>query len=43
MAQKGISLWDIAGFLGHSSLAMIEQTYGHHHPDYLGEAAKALG
>lgn len=43
MAQKGVSLWDIAGFLGHSSLAMIEQTYGHHSPDYLAEAARALG
>lgn len=43
MAQKGVSLWDIAGFLGHSSLAMIEQTYGHHSPDYLADAARALG
>jgi integrase len=43
MAQKGVSLWQIAGFLGHSSTAMIEQTYGHHSPDHLAEAARALG
>lgn len=43
MAQAGVSLWDIAGFLGHTSLQMIEQTYGHHSPDYLAAAARALG
>ena len=43
MAQKGVSLWQIAGFLGHSSTKMIEETYGHHSPDHLADAARALG
>ena len=43
MAQKGVSLWDIAGFLGHSSPRMVEETYGHHSPDHLRDAARALG
>ena len=41
MAQAGVDLWQIAGFLGHS----YEQTtelYAHHHPDHLQEARDAL-
>ena len=43
MAQAGIPLWDIAGFLGHSSPQMVADTYGHHHPDFLKTASRALG
>jgi integrase len=43
MAQAGVSLWEIAGFLGHTDMAMIADTYGHWHPDHMQEAAKALG
>lgn len=43
MAQKGVSMWQIAGFLGHANIKMLEDTYGHHSPDHLAEAARALG
>lgn len=43
MAQAGVPLWDIAGFLGHTSTDMVTETYGHWHPDYLKKAAQALG
>ncbi|WP_232517486.1 site-specific integrase [Acetobacter pomorum] len=43
MAQAGISLWDIAGYLGHSNIKMVEETYAHHCPDYLRTAAGVLG
>jgi integrase len=43
MAQTGVPMWQIAGFLGHSSPQMVAETYGHHHPDHLQEAARALG
>lgn len=43
MAQKGVSLWQIAGFLGHTNIKMLEDTYGHHSPGFLEDAARALG
>lgn len=43
MAQAGVPLWEVAGFLGHSSIDMVQKVYGHHHPDHLQRAAKALG
>lgn len=43
MAQKGVSLWQIAGFLGHTNIKMLEDTYGHHSPSHLADAARALG
>jgi integrase len=43
MAQAGVSLWDIAGFLGHSNPQMVAEVYGHWSPDHLKLAAKALG
>lgn len=43
MAQAAVPLWEIAGFLGHSSIQMVQDTYGHHHPDHLQRAAQALG
>jgi integrase len=42
LMQKGVDLWDAAGFLG-MTMQQLEATYGHHHPDYQREAAEALG
>jgi integrase len=42
LMQKGVELWDVAGFLG-MTVQQLEQTYGHHHPDFQREAADALG
>jgi integrase len=33
LMQAGIDVWDAAGNLG-MSLKMLEEVYGHHHPDY---------
>ncbi len=41
MIQKGIPLSQVARFLGDSE-KMIEKVYGHHSPDYLRDAARAL-
>jgi len=43
MAQDGVPLWTIAGFLGHSDTRMVEKHYAHHHPDYQKVAAQAIG
>ncbi|WP_419730733.1 site-specific integrase [Lichenicola sp.] len=43
MAQKGVPWWEIAGMMGHTSPRMLEETYGHHHPDHLSHASAALG
>jgi integrase len=40
--QKGVPIWEAAGFLG-MSRETLEEVYGHHHPDYLKSAAQALG
>jgi len=42
LMQKGVDLWDAAGFLG-VTVQQLEATYGHHHPDFQREAAEALG
>ncbi len=42
LMQAGADLWDAAGFLG-MTVKQLEETYGHHHPDYQREAAEALG
>jgi integrase len=42
LMQSGVDLWDAAGFLGMTA-KQLEETYGHHHPDYQREAAEALG
>jgi integrase len=41
LLQKGRPVWEVAGYLG-TSEQVIRDTYGHHAPDYLREAAKAL-
>ena len=40
--QRGVPMWEAAGFLG-MSRETLEHVYGHHHPDYLRSAAEALG
>ncbi len=42
LMQRGVNLWDAAGFLG-MTVQQLEATYGHHHPDYQQEAIAALG
>jgi integrase len=42
MLQRGVDPWQVAGFTG-MTLEMVQQVYGHHHPDHLREAARALG
>jgi integrase len=41
LMQRGVPIWQAAGYLGMSA-QMIEQTYGHHHPDYMRAAAQAI-
>lgn len=43
MAQAGVALWQVAGFLGHSDVRMVSEVYGHHSPDHMADAARALG
>jgi integrase len=40
MMREGANLWEAAGFLGMST-EMLERTYGHHHPDFQADAARA--
>jgi hypothetical protein len=40
--QAGVDRWEAAGFLG-MSVEMLDRVYGHHHPDYLRAAARAIG
>lgn len=42
-AQQRVPMWEIAGLLGHSDVAMVERVYGHHSPDHLRDAAGAVG
>jgi integrase len=42
LMQVGVSTWEAAGFLGMSEKT-LRDVYGHHHPDYLQAAAKAIG
>jgi integrase len=42
MLQAGVNPWEVAGFTG-MTLEMVQQVYGHHHPDHLRDAARALG
>lgn len=40
--QNGTDLWKAAGWLA-MSVEMLEEKYGHHHPDFQDEAAAAFG
>jgi integrase len=42
LMQAGVDKWEAAGFLG-MSVEMLDRVYGHHHPDHLRTAARALG
>jgi integrase len=42
LMQAGVDRWQAAGYLG-MSVEMLENVYGHHHPDHLDEAVKAIG
>jgi integrase len=42
LMQRGVPMWEAAGFLG-MSRETLERVYGHHHRDYLRGAAEALG
>lgn len=41
MAQAGVPIWEIAGFLGHS-VQRTTELYAHHHPDYMERARNAF-
>jgi integrase-like protein len=41
LMQNGVSLWRAAGFLG-MSVETLDRVYGHHHPDYLSDAAEGI-
>jgi integrase len=42
LMQRGVPIWEAAGFLGMSP-KVLQDTYGHHHPDHLQGAAAAIG
>src|ERR1700744_955796 len=42
LMQRGVPVWEAAGFLGMSAEVLLE-IYGHHHPDFLQGAATAIG
>lgn len=42
MAQNGVPMSTIAGYLGHSSERVTERVYAHQSPDYLDSARSAL-
>jgi integrase len=41
LLQAGVPIWEASGFLSMSQ-ETLERTYGHHAPDFMGRAAKAL-
>ena len=41
LMQRGVDLWQAAGFLG-MTVQTLEQVYGHHHPDFQREAAEGF-
>jgi integrase len=42
LMQRGVDLWQAAGFLG-MTVEMLRERYGHHHPDFQADAARAIG
>jgi integrase len=42
MAMAGVLMRKIALYLGHESERTTEQTYSHHHPEFLRDAARSL-
>jgi len=41
LMQRGVPMWQASGYLG-MSVPTLETVYGHHHPDYMREAAQAI-
>jgi integrase len=41
LMQRGTPLWEASGFLAMSEKTLVE-VYGHHHPEYMREAAEAI-
>jgi integrase len=41
MMQNGANLWEAAGFLG-MTVEMLQERYGHHHPDFQKDAVRAI-
>jgi hypothetical protein len=39
--QSGANVWDAAGWLGMSP-EVLEQVYGHHHPDFQADVAERM-
>jgi integrase len=42
LMQAGVDRWQAAGYLG-MSVDTLERVYGHHHPDHLQDAVRAIG
>jgi Phage integrase family len=42
LMQRGVPVWEASGFLGMSP-EVLQETYGHHHPDHLRGASIAIG
>ena len=42
LMQAGCDLWQASGFLG-MTVETLQNVYGHHHPDHLDAAVKAIG
>lgn len=42
LMQAGVDKWEAADFLG-MSVEMLDRVYGHHHPDHMKAAARAIG
>ena len=40
--QAGVDKWEVAGFLA-ITVELLDRMYGHHHPQHLRQAAKAIG
>lgn len=41
LVQAGVPLWEVAGFL-EMTVEMVKRIYGHHAPEHLQRAARAL-
>jgi integrase len=41
LMQRGVDMWEAAGFLG-MSVETLQKTYGHHHSDFQRNAADAI-
>jgi integrase len=42
MAEKGVDMFRISKFLGHTNTKITEERYAKLHPDFLSDAAEAL-